>query len=138
MLEQKNFQSKFKRAEEHAIRLLLPGTYSNGIGEVGENIPEWATIFHEFHELKKSNPSKAVIEEQKQIKSHTMQRSIFTPAQPFGNVVPSDQLPNESSNATACHPSTNTLVVNGGTMSIVPVCHFTATSKKKNLLGVYQ
>jgi hypothetical protein len=131
LVEPKNFQSKFKRAEEQAMRLSLPGAHSSGMGEVGENIPEWIAIFHQFHEHKKSNPSKAVVEEQKRSERRTMQRSIFTPAQPFGNVVSSDQLPNESSTATACHPSTNTLVVNGGNMTVVPVSHSTASGAKK-------
>jgi hypothetical protein len=61
-----------------------------------------------------------------------MQRSLFTPEEPFGNVVPSDQLLNECSTAMACHPSTNTLVVNGGTMSVVSGSHSTAPSSKKN------
>ncbi len=132
-MEPKNFQSKFKRAEEHALRLQLPGAHSNGIGEEGENVPEWVSIFHQFHEMKKSNPSKASVEETKRTERRTMQRSIFTPAQPFRNMVPSDQLPNESSNAVARHPSTNTLFVNGGTMTVVPVTHSTASgAKKKN------
>jgi len=115
------------------MRLSLPGAHSNGMGEEGENIPEWVAIFHQFHELKKSNPSKAAVEEQKRTQRRTMQRSIITPAEPFGNVVPSDHLPNETSTSTARHQSSNTLVVNGGTMSVVPVTHSTASSSKKNL-----
>ena len=113
------------------MRLSLPGAHSNGMGEEGENIPEWVAIFHQFHELKKSNPSKAAVEEQKRTQRRTMQRSIITPAEPFGNVVPSDHLPNETSTSTARHQSSNTLVVNGGTMSVVPVTHSTASSGKK-------
>jgi hypothetical protein len=60
------------------------------MGEEGENIPEWITIFHQFHELKKSNLYKTAVEEQKSTEHCTMQRSLFTPAEPFGNVVPSD------------------------------------------------
>ncbi len=37
--ELKNFQSKFKRAEEHAMRLLLPRAHRIGIGEDGEKYP---------------------------------------------------------------------------------------------------
>ncbi len=65
LVEPKNFQSKFKRAEGHAMWLSLLGAHSNGMGEEGENIPEWVAIFYQFHKLKQSNPSKAAVEEQK-------------------------------------------------------------------------
>jgi hypothetical protein len=53
-VEPTNFQSKFKHAEERALRLSLPGAHSSGLGEEGENFPDWV-----------SNPSKAAVEDQK-------------------------------------------------------------------------
>ncbi len=57
-VEAKNFQTKFKQAEEHAAKLMIPGAHSSGIAEDGENIPEWITIFQHFWEYKKNFPSK--------------------------------------------------------------------------------
>jgi hypothetical protein len=59
-----------------------------------------------------------------------MQRSPFTPAEPFVNVVPSDQLPNKMSNSVTCHQSTNTLVVNGGIISVGPFSNRNACDAK--------
>ncbi len=38
-VEAKNFQSKFKKAEEYAMKHMLPGAHNGDIGSEGENIP---------------------------------------------------------------------------------------------------
>ncbi len=47
------------------MKLMLPGAHSNDMGNEGENVLEWVSIFHHFWEEKKHHPSKTAKEEQK-------------------------------------------------------------------------
>ncbi len=124
----KNFQSKFKRAEEQASKINLPGAHSDGDAVNGENIPEWVAIFQQFFEYKKSHPSKSVQEEQRREERRTMQRTILPPVQPLGEHT--NIITNETSNSRSRRETSNSLVVDGGTMTVVPVANSTSTTPR--------
>ncbi len=108
----------------------MPGTHSSGIAEDGENIPEWVTIFQQFWEYKKNLPSKTAQEEQRREEHRTMLRSILTPNQPLG-IIQSNQPRNETSTRETSQPSSNSLVAQGSSIVVAPVCHSTATTTRK-------
>ncbi len=124
----KNFQSKFKRAEEQAVEMLLPGAHSVGDGTHGENIPEWVAIFQQYWEHKKSHPSKSAQEEQQREERRTMQRTILPPVQPLGGTT--DQLFNETSSSRSHQLSSNSLIVESGSMAVVPVVNSTIATPR--------
>ena len=127
-VDAKNFQTKFKRAEEAATKMLLPGAHSATDGEDGEDIPEWVSIFQKYWEHKKSHPSKSVVEEQKREERRTMQRTILPPVLPLGPC--GNQIVNETSSNKSRQPSSNSLIVDGGSMRVVPVAQSTGTTPR--------
>jgi hypothetical protein len=124
----KNFQSKFKRAEEQASKMSLPGAHSDGDGDLGESIPEWVAIFKQFWEFKKSHPSKSAQEEQRREVRRTMQRTILPPVQPLGEAT--NQIVNETSASRSRQATSNSLIVEGGNMIVLPASNSTATTPR--------
>jgi hypothetical protein len=58
------FQQKMKQAGDAAVKFMIHGVHSSGPRENGEQLPQWAKIFHHYFELKKSQLSKLVNQEQ--------------------------------------------------------------------------
>jgi hypothetical protein len=127
-VDAKNFQSKFKRAEEAATKMLLPGTHSTNDGEGGEDVPESVSIFQQYWEHKKSHPSKSMQEEQKREERCTMQHTILAPVPLLGSNI--NELVSEISTSKSRQPSTNSLIVEGGSMRVVPTVQSTATKPR--------
>ncbi len=97
----------------------MPGAHSNGDVVNGENIPEWVSIFQQFWEHKKSHPSKSVQEEQRCEEHRMMQRTILPPAQPLGGRT--NHIINETSTNRSRQHSSNSLIVQNGSMAVVPI-----------------
>ncbi len=57
-----------------------------------------------------------------------MQRTILPPVQPLGG--PADQITNETSTSRSRHVSSNLLIVEGGSMAIVPVVNSTSVTPR--------
>jgi hypothetical protein len=108
--------------------VLRPGAHSTTDGEDGEDVPEWVPIFQKYWEHKKHNPSKSAQEEQKLEEPRTMQRTILPPVPPLGPC--GNQIVNETSSTKSQQPYLNSLIVDGGSMRVVPVAQSTTTSPR--------
>ncbi len=64
-----------------------------------------------------------------------MQRSILAPIQPLGG--PTDTVPTETSSNDSRRPTSNSLIVPGTTMAVVPTAQSTSTSRPRNARRVY-
>ena len=118
----KNFQAKIKQAEDVAAKSLLPGAHNGGPGEEGEHLPHWIELFHRYFELKKTIVSKSANQEQVRLQIRTMQNTILPPPEPLGAEDSVAELPTEvSGGRTNNHPSGNSSVAPGGTLTLIPV-----------------
>jgi hypothetical protein len=88
------------------------------------------SIFNEYWEEKKHHPSKLAQEEQRHENRRTMQRSILAPIQPLGG--PTDMVPIETSSNASRLPTSDSLVIPGTTMAVVPIALSTSFSRPQN------
>ncbi len=125
----KAFQQKLKIAEDTAAKFLLPGAHSGGPGEDGEELPRWVVLFHRYFELKKTQVSKSVQQEQVRVQIRTMQNTILPPPEPLGAENAVAELRTEvASSRTTTVPSVNSSVAAGSTLTLIPV----STSNNNN------
>ncbi len=90
---------------------------------MGDNLPAV-----QFSEHKKHHPSKSVQEEQRREQRRTMQRTILHPIQPLGE--PTNQLVTETSTSRSRQQSSNSLIVEGGSMALIPISNSASTTPR--------
>jgi hypothetical protein len=124
--------------------MLMPGAHSSGPPEDGEHLPVWVEIFRKYFELKKSNQSKSVQQEQFRNALRTMQNTLVTPAEALGNSNEMVEMRPEMITAVATattatdapvvrHPRANTIVAPGGTVTVVPAATATGSNVVRNV-----
>ncbi len=86
------------------------------------------SLFQQFWEHKKSHPSKSVQQEQRREERRTMQRMILPPVQPLGG--PTNHIVNEASTSRSRQHSSNSLIVQNGSMAVVPITTSATTTPR--------